>query len=112
MFLDIIGYIFFTMCGVILIKIGGNSQSNISVLNIPINILSVIGILSYVISFCVYMIILKKYDLSFIMPILTGLIFVSTLIASVFIFNEKITVMSCAGIALVFLGIFLINLSK
>ena len=50
------------------------------------------------------------FDLSYIMPIVTGVIQILTLVLAKFVFKEKISKLSIIGASLVIVGILLMNL--
>ena len=52
------------------------------------------------------------FDLSYIMPICTGVVQVVTLVASYFVFHEEISKQGIIGVALVIIGIMIMNFKK
>ncbi len=107
-------YIFFTVGGLILLKLGSNSI-NVAIRNGNIDVsmgyISILGFIAYIISFLIYTFyIIKNYNLSYIYPIITGLTQVLVVLAGIFIFKEHITIMGGIGIILIIIGLILLNL--
>lgn len=73
---------------------------------------SIIGYCCYAISFLLYTIVITKFDLSYIVPILGGVVNVAVLIIGITIFQEKVTVMSFLGAAMIIVGIMVINMKR
>ena len=76
------------------------------------NLISLIGFISYILSFLLFTNIIVKFDLSYIMPISSGLVQVITLISGFVIFNEQIKVKGIIGAIIVILGIIIMNLKN
>lgn len=70
------------------------------------------GIFLYGTSFLLYMYLISKFDLGYIIPLTTAFIYVVIFLASALIFNEVFTVVKIAGIALIVAGLILLNLKK
>lgn len=109
----VILYILLTITGLVLMKLGGNTGSilieNMS-LSFTMNFISLIGFISYILSFLLFTNIVVKFDLSYIMPITSGLIQVLTLLSGFFIFNEVISTKGIIGASLVICGIIVMNI--
>ena len=72
----------------------------------------VLGCIIYAISMFVYFIVLSKYDINFAVSIGGGLVIVLISLFAVFFLEEKISLLTWAGIFLVVVGICLIGISK
>lgn len=109
----VILYILLTITGLVLMKLGGNTGSilieNMS-FSFTMNFISLIGFISYILSFLLFTNIVVKFDLSYIMPITSGLIQVLTLLSGLFIFNEVISTKGIIGASLVICGIIVMNI--
>lgn len=81
-------------------------------LQLNLNPLILLGIFLYGLSFLVYMYLLSKYDLGYIIPLTTALVYILIFGASYFIFNEVFTAIKIAGIVLIVMGLVLLNLKK
>lgn len=115
MFINILIYLIFTVSGLVLLKMGaGNTNIHFDklMLNLSMNIYMLLGLICYILSFVMYTILLKKYSLSYIVPITTSLSYVAVLVCSVLIFKEKITLMSGTAVVIILVGVVMLNLSK
>jgi len=105
-------YVFLTVSGLILFKLGSNStQMEIiakGIMSLQISFTSIIGIACYGCSFIIYLLLVSKNTLSFLMPVMVGLIYTSVYIASIFILKEKITIVSLIGSIIILIGVILV----
>ena len=112
----IIGYVIFAVGGSTLIKYGGLTKVvsliTLPIVNVNISLISILGILSYGLSFVLYVLLLNKFDLSFISPITIGVVYVLLMITAVVIFNEQFTLLKTVGCALILAGIMLVLATK
>lgn len=112
-FILIAVYMLLSASGLILFKKG--SQNGLSIilsqsgLNLKISYFSILGILSYGCSFLLYLFLVSKFNLSYIVPITTGLMYVVIFIASALVFKEKIDPIHLIGAIVVLFGVILIN---
>lgn len=111
-FVLIVIYIILTLSGLILMKKGGNPGS-ISMqegnLNFGISPVSLIGLICYLCSFLLFTRVVVMFDLSYIMPIVTGIVQVLTLVASKMVFKEEISIQGIIGATIVIVGILIMN---
>ena len=109
----VIIYLVLSVSGLILMKKGGNSGS-IAIekqnFNFNINLISALGFVCYLCSFLLFTKIVVMFDLSYIMPIVTGIVQVMTLVVANIVFKEKIDKKAIIGASLVILGIVVMNL--
>lgn len=108
----VILYLILTISGLILMKMGGNSGEiavKEGVFNFNISVISAIGFVCYICSFLLFTKIILMFDLSYIMPISTGIVQILTLVASYMIFKEEMTWQSVVGASVVIVGILLMN---
>jgi len=112
----IVLYVIFAVVGSTLIKYGGlNKVAALLVLpivHVGISAISLLGILSYGLSFVFYILLLNKFDLSFISPLTVGIVYVLLMITAAVVFNEQFTILKTLGCGLILGGIFLILASK
>ena len=105
-------YMILTLSGLVLMKKGGNPGS-ISMqegnLNFGISPISLIGLVCYLCSFLLFTRVVVMFDLSYIMPIVTGIIQVLTLVASKVIFKEEMSMQGMIGATIVIVGILIMN---
>lgn len=107
--------VFLGSFGQILVKIGApNLQLNFSGINILYSILHILknipvmmGIISYGISFLIWIKVLSKVELSYAYP-MVSLGYVLVMIFSYFFFKENITLSRILGTALIILGVIFI----
>lgn len=114
-FIFIIVYLFFTVAGLVFMKLGGN-PGELSVkdgtVTFGMSIVSGIGFVCYLCSFLIFTRIVVMFDLSYIFPIVTGIVQILTLIASAVVFKENMTIQSVIGAIVVIIGIILMNYKK
>jgi len=107
-------YIVFTTGGIFCLKNGGNSLSLAfkNGITFKIGYITTIGFLLYICSFLLWQKLLATYDLSYIVPITTGIVQVIVLLLSTFYFKENINTLNIIGIILVIIGIILISIKR
>lgn len=107
-------YLVISATGLILFKLGASGNAAISfsqgLINIKVSFMSLTGLVCYVCSFIMYLILVSKYNLSYIVPVSTGIMQVIMLIAAALIFKESITALHIVGVITILVGVFLINL--
>ena len=105
-------YLLLTISGLILMKLGGNSGT-IAVANkeltFGISLISALGFVCYIASFILYTKIIMMFDLSYIVPITTGIAQILTLVASSIILKEEISVKGIIGACIIIAGIIIMN---
>ena len=108
-------YLLLTVSGLVLMKFGGNSGT-LSIankeLNFGINLISALGFVCYICSFLLYTKIIMMFDLSYIVPITTGIAQILTLIASYLIFKDEMSIQSVSGAIIVIVGILIMNYKR
>ena len=115
MILNIIFYLFFTVGGLIFIKLGSEGMSfsfKAQQLNISLNYYLILGLIFYGISFVLWTILLRGNKLSYIVPITTGLSQILIVLSSAAIFNERITPLKVIAVVIIVFGVILLNLNK
>ena len=109
-------YVFATSLALITLKLGSKTGAPISFANnkIQLNVTfySVVGIFLYGLSFFLYMYLISKFDLGYIIPLVTAFVYILIFIASYFIFNEVFTILKVIGIILILCGMVILNLKK
>ena len=109
----VVVYLILTTLGVVLMKKGGNPGSlaiEESTLNFGISIISAIGLLCYICSFLLYTRIVVMFDLSYIVPICTGIVQILTLVAAAIVFKEQFHWNNLLGASAVIIGLILMNI--
>lgn len=106
-------YLLLTLSGLVLMKKGGN-PGKIKISKVDINLsmspVSALGFVCYLCSFLLFTKIVLMFDLSYIMPVVTGIVQVMTLIVANIFFKEKISKASIVGASMVIVGIVVMNL--
>lgn len=113
--LYIILYLLFSILGLTLIKLGGNSTAillRIPKLNVGLSLISILGFLSYLISFLIFVLIIPRYELSYLSPLTIGITQIAILIIAYFIFRENINTFKILGVISIIIGVILINIKK
>ena len=107
-------YLLLSVGGLILIKFGVNTVSigvNHGIFNCSISLISILGLICYIGSFLIFTFFLvKKFDLTYLMPVVNGLSQVMSVLAGIFIFKEQVGRFGIIGIVAVILGIVLMNI--
>jgi small multidrug resistance pump len=107
-------YVLATSGALVLLKLGSSAGAPVSisdgrpVFNINLTILA--GGLFYGISFLLYMFLISKHDLGYIIPLTTAIVYILIFFASFAIFKESFTALKIVGIALIVGGVILLNL--
>ncbi|MBO0444175.1 EamA family transporter [Vagococcus fluvialis] len=105
-------YVILSSSGIILFKLGSAELSIKMVsnqLNMNFPMMSILGLMCYLISFILWMIIISKSDVSFIVPLGLGLTNVLILVGSMVVLKEEINLYGIIGIVLILGGTILIN---
>ena len=109
-------YAIVTSLGLIFVKLGTADGLPIkfieSKLQLSINFFTVAGILLYGLSFVLYIYLISKNDLGYIIPVTTGLVYTLIFVSSYFIFHEVFTITKIIGIALILSGLIFLNLQR
>ena len=111
----LIVYFILTVSGVILMKLGASSPLSIGFkdgFSFSIGFLSFLGYTLYIFSFFLWTRIVLKFDLSYIVPICTGIVQILTITAAIIILKEQFRVTSIFGAILIIAGIVLLNIKK
>lgn len=114
-FILVLIYLILTVSGLIFMKLGGNpgtvaiKDGNISMV---MNLISGLGFICYIGSFLLFTRIVVMFDLSYILPLVTGIVQVLVLLASYYIFKENISITGIIGACLIIIGIVIMNVSS
>lgn len=108
----IIIYLLLTVSGLVLMKMGNNPGSiaiKDGTATFGISLISFAGLVCYLCSFLLFTRIVVMFDLSYILPIVTGIVQILTLVASKVVFKENISIYGIIGASLVIIGIVVMN---
>lgn len=106
-------YIIFTVSGLICYKYGANQAFELSIkksnLSFNIHIIAIIGLLFYFISFLLYIVVLPKYNLTDILPIISAITSVAIYVLSIAVLKEEFTIQKAIGAAIIAIGVFIMT---
>lgn len=112
----IILYVVTTSLSLIIMKIGSKNGALATLgdgrLQVNLNLYNFLGVFLYGISFLIYIYLIAKYDLGYIIPLVTALVYTLIFTASFFIFKESFTLVKIAGIILIIIGLILLNIKR
>lgn len=109
-------YVITASLALILIKLGSSQGAPLSFekqrIMLNLNPLIFIAGFLYIFSFILYTYLISKYELGYIIPLGTALVYILIFIASFVIFKEVFTALKIIGIGLIVLGLILLNFKK
>ena len=105
-------YVLLSSSGLLLFKYGSNgiAISFIKGLNMSFSWVSLIGILCYVVSFILWLVIVSKVKLSWAFPLSVALTNLFIYLGSIFLLKEPVTWQNIVGILLITIGVSLIGM--
>ena len=115
MIIFLVLYLLLSTLGMVFIKMGGNNVNILfskTIFSIQLSWISILGIVFYITSFILWIGILSKYNLSYISPIASGMAYVLIILFSKFILKENISLFQMIGIAVILIGVILMNIKK
>lgn len=108
----IIIYISLSISGLVLMKLGGN-PGTISMadgnVNLGISPISLIGFICYIGSFFLFTRMVVMFELSYIMPLTTGIVQVLSLVSSKLVFKEEFSTTGIIGAVIIIIGVIVLN---
>ena len=111
----VILYVILTIAGIVLMKFGGNTGTitlENATFSFSMSFISLFGFICYIASFLLFTNIVVKFNLSYIIPITAGIVQVLTLLSGYIVFNEEKSINGIIGIALVIVGIVIMNIKE
>lgn len=108
-------YFILTVSGMVFMKLGADNPVSISIkpiFNMTVGYISLLGYVLYICSFLLWTKIITMFNLTYIVPIATGIVQVLTFILALVIFKEKVSIYSIIGIIAIVAGILLLNFKK
>lgn len=107
-------YVVFTISGVTFMKLGSMAENLkaivIPIVDLRITAISLIGYMCYGISFLLYTVIISKFELGYISPMLSGVVNIVTLLVAFLVFKEHFTINAGIGAAMIIAGVLIMNL--
>lgn len=105
-------YVLLTSSALIVIKLGVQAgRKSFSLLGFNFNYWFILGIIIYGISFLLYIYLISKFDLGFIIPLLAAFVYIFVFAGAFFILHEEFTLLKIAAITLILIGIILLSVS-
>lgn len=105
-------YVILSCSGLVLFKLGSKVGISIGIsagtFSMKIGLVSIVGVICYISSFLLYLVLVSKFDLSKIYPITTGIIFIGVMVSSVFFLNESVKWTQILGSVLILIGVLLL----
>ena len=109
-------YVLATSSALVILKLGTKAGAPIHYVNdklqFNINFYTVSGVTLYGISFLLYVYLISKYDLGYIIPLTTAFVYILIFVASFVVFKETFTAVKIIGIAFIVIGLAFLNLKK
>ena len=109
-------YVTITSLALIIMKLGSKNGGLINMVegraHINLNPYLIFGVFLYGVSFILYTYLLSKYELGYIIPLTTALVYSVIFVASFIIFKESFTIIKVLAIILILAGLTLLNYKK
>jgi multidrug transporter EmrE-like cation transporter len=109
-------YVITTSAALIVLKWGSKAGAFVHYVNdkihFNVNFYTVSGITLYGVSFMLYTFLISRYDLGYIIPLTTALVYIMIFTASFILFKESFTLIKLLGIVLILGGLVLLNFKK
>ncbi len=109
-------YVASSSLGLVLLKVGLNNGTLITLhsafLELKLHTFLMAGIVLYVLSFLLNMIVMSRFNLSYVYPISAGLIYIAILVFSLLILKEQMSLMQVTGTIFILIGIIIMNIKK
>jgi len=103
-------YVLFSLAGLTLIKMGGNSSGyTIKMLQFNVSIKTIAGLFFYGMSFLWYVFFISKMQISLVMPILTAINTCAVIAIGILVFGEKLNFGQLLGLGIIIVGVFLLG---
>ena len=109
-------YVVATSAALVLLKLSSKDGPLLEITNgkldLNITTYAIFGITLYGFSFLLYIYLIAKFDLGYIIPLTTALVYVLIFFSSYAVFKESFTILKVMGILLIFIGIVFLNFKK
>lgn len=106
-------YAIFSVAGLVCYKYGTNINFNVvfkdSSINFNMHIMAIIGLAFYLISFLLYMLVLPKFNLTDILPIISAITSIAIYILSIIVLKEPINIQKIIGAVIIAIGVFIMS---
>lgn len=108
-------YILFSAAGLALMKMGISRGFKLGLergaLHLQINIIALLGILLYVCSFLLSVLVMSKMNLTYFYPLSAGLIYILICLIGVLFLKETVSISQWIGMALILGGVIMMKIS-
>ena len=109
-------YVACSSLGLVLLKVGLNNGTLITLhstfLELKLHTFLMTGAVLYILSFLLNMIVMSRFNLSYVYPISAGLIYIAILVFSLLILREQMSLMQVMGTIFILIGIIIMNIKK
>lgn len=109
-------YVACSSLGLVLLKVGLNNGTLITLhstfLELKLHTFLMTGAVLYILSFLLNMIVMSRFNLSYVYPISAGLIYIAILVFSLLILKEQMSLMQVMGTIFILIGIIIMNIKK
>ena len=109
-------YVASSSLGLVLLKVGLNNGTLITLhstfLELKLHTFLMTGAVLYILSFLLNMIVMSRFNLSYVYPISAGLIYIAILVFSLLILKEQMSLMQVMGTIFILIGIIIMNIKK
>lgn len=105
-------YVIFSLLGLIFMKSGSMEGKRVifQIFQRKIMLESIVGYVCYIISFLLYTTVITKFNLSYIIPVLGGIVNILILLIGILLFHEEFTMFSVVGCICIVTGVVLMSL--
>lgn len=114
--ITIIIYAIISVAGLTLVKLGSDNPLSLSLnhsgFSIGVGWLTLLGLALYITSFVIYMTLIAKNNLTYVTPVASAIVYVLTMIVSLVILKEQVTLLQWIGWSLILVGALLMNIKK
>lgn len=114
--IGLIIYVCLSAMGLTLIKVGLGNKTSLSIdpkgFSLSFSWILIIGMCLYILSFLTSLLVMKSMSLSMYYPFSAGLIYILVCVLSVIVLKEKIGLFQLIGMAVIFVGILIMNIQK
>lgn len=108
-------YLLCSVGGLTLVKVGADANNfalTQSFFSLQLSYTTLIGLILYILSFLMWIVIVGRFELSYIQPITAGLSYILILAASIFVLKETITPFQWGGLVFILVGVVLMNIGR
>lgn len=112
----IIIYALLSATGLVLLKLGTGNKLDLQVckegITISVNYMLIVGMVFYILSFIVSLIIMRTTDLSYFYPLSIGMAYIIVCIMSYWVLGENISKQKLIGMLVILVGVIIMNLQR